>query len=179
MGVAVAALWGLAESTLFFIVPDVWLTRLALTRSLRYALLASLACAVGALLGGMVMLYWSWLDAASAQDMVEKLPAISSQMAATVRQQMANDDVMALLRGSFSGIPYKLYAVSVLGGGVPLWVFLLVTIPVRLVRFVLVVVTASVLGRSLQHRIGRQWTLRLWGVFWLVFYVLFWCLMPG
>lgn len=178
MGLAISALWGFAEATLFFIVPDVWLTRLALTHSLRYALLAALFSAVGALLGGMVMVFWSSINAASAQGIVETLPAISSQMTTTARQQMADDGVMALLLGSFSGVPYKLYAVNVIQSGIPIWLFVLLTIPVRLVRFVSVVGTAAMLDRWLRFRVGKQWILRLWGIFWLVFYIFFWWVMP-
>ncbi len=43
---AAAAAWGFAEATLFFLAPDVYLTRIAL-RDWRGALLASLAAAAG------------------------------------------------------------------------------------------------------------------------------------
>jgi hypothetical protein len=37
--VLVAGLWGFAEATLFFLVPDIWLTALAVRRGLKPALL--------------------------------------------------------------------------------------------------------------------------------------------
>ncbi|GEM_PF-3959884 len=52
MGVnRVALAWGFAEATLFFIVPDVWLTLVARER-LRTGLIASLYSLAGALAGG-------------------------------------------------------------------------------------------------------------------------------
>lgn len=179
MGIVVAWLWGLAEATLFFIVPDVWLTRLALNRPLRYALLAALAAAGGALLGGVVMVAWSGVDAASVQTLLQALPAVSPQMAETVRRELADSGAMALLSGSFEGIPYKLYAAYVLQSGVPLWLFFLATIPVRLVRLVLVVLLAKTLAEWLRPYLGQPWIVRLWAGFWLVFYAIFWWIMPG
>jgi hypothetical protein len=49
-----AAAWGLAEATLFFLVPDILITWVALT-SLRRALLSSLWVLAGALAGGCLM----------------------------------------------------------------------------------------------------------------------------
>jgi hypothetical protein len=50
----IAALWGLAEATLFFIVPDVWLTLITVW-SPRKALIACLFALLGALAGGALM----------------------------------------------------------------------------------------------------------------------------
>lgn len=46
MGVIVAGVWEVAEATLFFVVPDVWLTRLAITHTYGYAIKACLAAVV-------------------------------------------------------------------------------------------------------------------------------------
>ena len=54
MWFAIAAAWGLAEATLFFIVPDVLLTWLAGFRP-RLVWRAVAACLGGALLGGLLM----------------------------------------------------------------------------------------------------------------------------
>jgi len=54
MWLAAAAAWGLAEATLFFIVPDVLLSWLAAFRP-RVAWPAVLTCLVGALAGGVIM----------------------------------------------------------------------------------------------------------------------------
>ena len=48
---ALAAIWGAAEATLFFIVPDVFLSWLALSDR-RQALIACLYALLGALVGG-------------------------------------------------------------------------------------------------------------------------------
>ncbi|MEW8626221.1 MAG: hypothetical protein AB2551_10745 [Candidatus Thiodiazotropha sp.] len=56
MGIAIAALWGFAESTLFFFVPDIWLTRLTITHTLGYAIKAALYASMAALLGGTAVI---------------------------------------------------------------------------------------------------------------------------
>jgi hypothetical protein len=46
--------WGLAEATVFFVVPDVWISRLALS-SWRAALRGCALALVGALVGGVLL----------------------------------------------------------------------------------------------------------------------------
>lgn len=50
----IAASWGLAEATFFFLVPDILLTRIAI-RGLVPALWAAAAAMLGAVLGGIIM----------------------------------------------------------------------------------------------------------------------------
>lgn len=175
----IAFLWGLAEATLFFIVPDVWLTRMALKHSLASALGAALAAAVGALLGGAAMVAWSVADAPTLHQLLETLPAVSAEMVSEVQRQVQAGDALTLLGGSFSGIPYKLYAAYVAQGTWSLWLFFLLTIPLRLVRFVAVVLVAFAARRVLSGYCGEKCLLRLWAAFWITFYILFWSLMPG
>jgi hypothetical protein len=72
-----AALWGFAEATLFFLVPDVLLTGIAMRKGLRVALLASLAAAAAATAGGLIMYRWAAADAAGARQVIDLLPAVS------------------------------------------------------------------------------------------------------
>jgi hypothetical protein len=178
MGVIVAVLWGIAEATLFFIVPDVWLTRLAITRTYSYAFIACLAAVFGALVGGVIMLAWCLVDTAAAQALVLSLPAISNVMAEEVRQQLSSGNPLVLIQGAFSGVPYKLYAVYATQSGISLWLFLLVTIPARLARFVLTVSLAHWLAQLLGRYIKRDSLLNIWAVFWILFYSIFWVYMP-
>jgi len=50
---AVAGLWGFAEATAFFVVPDVWLSAVAL-RNLPRGLTGAASATAGALVGGAV-----------------------------------------------------------------------------------------------------------------------------
>ena len=58
---AIALIWGFAEATLFFIVPDVWLT-LAGRDKLHRGLIVCLYSLAGALTGGTLMYLWGSQD---------------------------------------------------------------------------------------------------------------------
>jgi len=71
--------WGFAEATLFFIVPDVLLTLVALFSFRRSARL--LACILlGALTGGAIMFYLGAKDPAQARQVVLRVPFVSQAM---------------------------------------------------------------------------------------------------
>src|SRR5215471_4108707 len=71
--------WGLAEATLFFIVPDVLLTLEALFSFRRSARV--LACILlGALCGGTIMFYLGASHPAQAKATVLRVPFVSSAM---------------------------------------------------------------------------------------------------
>ena len=147
MGVnLVALLWGLAEATLFFIVPDVW-TSAAGIDNLKRGLLACLWALLGALIGGTLMYLWGESDPAGSMSWVERVPAISVAMMDRVQAALEDLGVGAVFIGPLQGIPYKTYAVQAHSAGISLTLFLLISIPARLIRFVLVTVLAHVVAR--------------------------------
>lgn len=172
-----AALWGVAEATVFFIVPDVYLTAVAL-RDRRAALRACAAALVGALAGGCLMYQWGAGEPAAARALVERVPAISTGMVDRVEQEIADRGTLALFIGPLRGTPYKIYAVAAGQRGTGLLLFLAVSVPARLLRFV--VLTLAVAWLS-----GRApgWSLRakrtLHAVLWTVFYAGYLVLMPS
>ena len=174
MGVnLIAALWGFAEATLFFIVPDVWLT-LAGRNNLRRGIIACFYSVAGALVGGLVMYLWGRHGPATAATVIEQVPAISDEMVSGVREAMSEQGVLAIMLGPFSGTPYKVYAVQAAAAGIGPGMFLLITIPARLIRFLLVTIIShyAVAGLSrwpLFHNRGRV-LLAAWGVFYLIYF---------
>lgn len=144
-----AFFWGLAEATLFFIVPDVLLSLIAL-KNRRHALIAAGFAVPGALLGGWLMYRWAQPDAGPARDALLSIPAISSGLLEQVRQQFASLGLPAMFAGAFSGVPYKIYAVEAGAAALPLAAFLAVSVPARALRFLLVVV--------IMDGIARRWT---------------------
>ena len=62
-----AMAWGFAEATFFFIIPDVFLTYIAL-KNWRQATRACFWALGGALIGGAVMYAWGALDMDSARE---------------------------------------------------------------------------------------------------------------
>jgi len=174
MGVnLIAALWGFAEATLFFIVPDVWLT-LAGRNNLRRGIIACFYSLAGALIGGVAMYLWAQHDPATALHIVEKIPAISTHMALGVREALSDKGVLAVMLGPLSGTPYKLYAVQAAPAGIGLGLFLLISLPARLIRFLLVTIishyaVAGLSGLPPFHNRGRV-LLIAWTVFYLGYF---------
>lgn len=130
----IAAVWGFAEASLFFIVPDVWLS-FAGREKLRKGIYACLFALIGALIGGGLMYAWGHVNAESARETLDRIPGISRPLIDQAATDLDTHGWPAILRAPLKGAPYKIYAVQAAREGVPLLVFLLVTIPARLIRF--------------------------------------------
>lgn len=168
---ATAFVWGLAEATFFFIVPDVFLTLLA-CRALRPALRASAAALIGALLGGMLMFAGGVWATTAASEWLVHVPAISPELVAQVQTQLSTHGLWALLLGPLQGVPYKIYAVGAGAQGRHWLAFLLVSLPARYLRFLLAVLAARGLSRLLQRWTRRrvEFEVTLLAALWLEFY---------
>jgi len=128
--------WGFAEASFFFIVPDVFLSWIALDRS-RAAWIACLWALLGALAGGTLMYAWGSSASDSAVCFLDHIPAINREMCHTVLLQVRTRGLSALFFGPITGTPYKIYAVQAGAAHIGLPLFLLVSVPARLVRFAL------------------------------------------
>ena len=175
---ALASLWGFAEATLFFVVPDVLLSWLAL-RSLKRGLIACLFALLGALVGGVVMWVWGRSNPDTARAIFEALPALEATTIATVRQQLTDSGITALFLGPLGGTPYKIYAVEAADLGFGLATFLAVSIPARLARFVLVTTVVGALSWSLRERISLRTQQAIHVACWTVFYAWFFAVMAN
>ena len=164
-----AGLWGLAEATLFFIVPDVLLSALALHHP-RRALIACAWATAGALLGGAAMYYWGAAAGARAWAVLDGVPAIDAAMQARVWQSLAQEGLSALFLGPLSGTPYKLYAVAAGQQALDPVAFLGVSVPARATRFVLVCLLAYTVSGFLAARFSRPARYGILAGIWLLFY---------
>ena len=173
-----AFVWGVAEATVFFIVPDVLLTALALW-SFRRGLAACGWATAGALCGGLLMYWWGSRSPERAEVLLDWVPAVSPQMIEDVREGLAEGGLRALFFGPLKGTPYKIYAVESGRLGLNLAAFLLVSAPARLARFLILASLAGWLARGPL----KGWTPRrrtaLVLFLWTAFYVFFFALMPG
>ncbi|MBV8568169.1 MAG: hypothetical protein JO273_22215 [Methylobacteriaceae bacterium] len=177
--VAIAFAWGLAEATLFFIVPDVFLTFVAVRNGWRRALVLAPASAIGAVCGGAIMVAWSAQDPAAVLAILEKIPAISSDMIASVAERMRGNWVFAVFNGGMnpSPVPYKIFAAMVPQAGVALAPFLAVSFVTRLTRFVLSTILAAAVSGALGF-LKKSTRLAILAGFWVVLYTLYWSLSP-
>jgi membrane protein YqaA with SNARE-associated domain len=170
----VAFLWGLAEATFFFIVPDVYLGLVALLHW-RRGLWATAAAVAGALAGGALMFSLAAANPGALEQFLLRIPGISAPMVQAVAEQIGASGLWALVSGPLGGVPYKIYAVQAGTQHLSLPLFLLVTIPARLERLLPVSLAAGLAGVWLRPRIERQpvWAVGLYALLWVVIYVLY------
>lgn len=167
-----AALWGFAEATLFFVVPDVLLSWIALTDR-REALRACLFALVGALAGGLLMFAWGAADPVASWQVVEQVPAIGTRMLVRVREELAEDGILAILLGPISGTPYKTYAIQASAANIDWLAFLLISAPARGLRFLLVTLLADLVSTHVFPRFGLGQRRRILAAVWLAFYAFY------
>lgn len=168
-GNLLAAAWGFAEATLFFIVPDVLLSWIAL-QSARRAFMGSLYAAAGALAGGLVSWSVGRSDPDTLRSIFAALPAIDGAMITAVREQLGDLGLLSVFIGPLTGVPYKIYALEAGSLGIPAVPFLLVSIPARLFRFLLVSSVVAGVARWLRPHMGERKLRALLLACWAVFY---------
>lgn len=175
-----AFLWGVAEATLFFIVPDVILSYIGLRQGPRAAAIASIYAACGAAVGGAIMYTWSAHDPAAARAAVLAVPAISEDMALRAAEAVRGDWFMATVTGPLTNTPFKLFAILALhSGGATLPAFALASIAARLPRFLIVSIGIALIGRLLSRWLTERQLLWVLIGAWLLFYVQFFARMPN
>ena len=176
---AVGAVWGFAEATLFFIVPDVWLSVVAFRHGPGRAVVACIPTTVGALAGGVLMFLWGTLDPQAARPVLDMIPAIGERTIDSAREALAQDGLIAMAVGAFSGVPFKIFASQAPAAGISLAPFLAVALAARMARFLIVAVFAGWIGRELARRAGARRALWLLAGFWVLFYGFYWTVAPG
>jgi membrane protein YqaA with SNARE-associated domain len=132
---AIAGLvWGVAEATVFFIVPDVLLTFAAIFGK-RPAWVAVAAALVGALAGGAAMYTWENRWPGEAATVVAKTPGAMPELFDRAERGLRKGGAGAMLVGGVSFLPFKVYAVSAPLAGMSLPVFLVCAAAARGARF--------------------------------------------
>ncbi len=171
------ALWGLAEATVFFIVPDVLITASALF-SPRKSLSQMIAVLIGALLGGALLYTAADKDSNAAKNLVLHVPFIKARILEKADGQLHDRGIGSMCLGALTGIPYKTYAVSA-PHHVSFEVFMAMSVPARLLRFLLSWSAAALLGKLFRGQIqaSPSAALALLLVSWIGFYTYYWSMV--
>lgn len=174
-GVLLAALWGFAEATLFFVVPDVVVGMVGLFHP-RKAIAAGLAAVAGACIGGALLFLVGDSVGDDVRAIMDAVPAVNLGMLEQARSELVEHGAKALMSGPGQGIPYKLYVAewSLQGGGlVPL---VLWTIPARAIRIVGFGLLMAAGGWFLRSRVAKRpaaWAVAYVAT-WGAFYAYYW-----
>ena len=170
--------WGFAEATFFFLVPDVLLTAIAL-RDLRRALWACALAATTALGGGLVMYGWGAHDVEQARSVLDWVPGISPELITHAGEEVRTRELVALFLAPLRGEPYKVFAVEAGQFGAPLLGFMVVTMLSRLSRFVLLTLLAALVRKALCKKLSPRSLLAIHLVLWTAFYSVYFSIMPN
>ena len=171
-GVVTSFVWGFSEATLFFFLPDIAVGAVALF-GLRRGLKAAAAAVAGATLGGLALYAAARLGGDGVRDVLDHLPAIPSHFFGEVRQSIADDGGLAVVRGPWQGIPYKLYAAEWAFAGHPAWSLTLWTVPARALRIVATAIVTWIVGLGWRELFGDRRDTALLGAyagFWVLVY---------
>jgi membrane protein YqaA with SNARE-associated domain len=170
--------WGLAEATLFFIVPDVYIGWVALIHW-RKGIGAVCYAVAGAVLGGVMMYVFGYSGGESAAAILTSVPLIHAGLVQMAIHQLQTTGLPAIMAGPWLGIPYKIYAMEAGVLALPLFPFLALTIPARGIRFLFVAAIAAGF-RLLFPRLVVAHTravVCMYGTLWIFFYIGYYFLM--
>lgn len=173
---AIAAAWGVAEGTVFFIVPDVWISWVGL-KSRRRSLATTVSALAGAMVGGIATYKFSARAGATrTRKLLLDQPGVSRAMIGRIEAEMVEEGPKTVMRGPLRGAPYKIYARTAGVQNQSLGNFLAWSIPARMIRFVLVSLGTSTLARFTEKRFPKHSkTINRIGFFagWAAFYTWF------
>jgi hypothetical protein len=172
-------LWGFAEGTLFFIVPDLVLS---------WASLAGVRCGIkmlgailaGAAVAGICLYMWALWRPDSARAAVLSVPFVRTKMFEKVQEDYRAHGVSGIFYTLGTGIPYKVYAVLAPSVSTP-FTFGFISILARFERLALSWLIPTLLGVFLRGwiRNHRRLTAALWLGFWIVTYAIYWSTVGG
>ena len=171
IGNIIAAIWGFSEATLFFFVPDIWISVLAV-QSARQGLIGCIYALIGAMIGGSVMYYIGRGNLQLMNNLMIKIPAIRKKDILNVQSDLKNSGFIAVLFGPMRGIPYKIYA-SNAHSVMSITTFLLISIPARVIRFIIVALVISFVSETLLTDYSTTIKIQFLMIIWVGFYSLY------
>ncbi|MHA7820887.1 MAG: hypothetical protein ACX930_14665 [Erythrobacter sp.] len=174
------AIWAFAEAIVFFIVADVPIMALGIRSGVKKALVGAGVAAVVAALGGAGLWLWASTNPKDVIELMVALPGIDIDLVGETYRHWDDGGALAMTTGSFSGVPYKLYALAAgsSGGGMgALATFIVASILARLPRFVMVAAVAGWAGPRLVTRFGERPIWIAFALLWTAFYAIYWSAM--
>jgi hypothetical protein len=172
----IVAGWSAAEAAIFFIVADVPISWIAVRSGTKAALLAALVAALASVVGAVAVLFWAGHDPTGAATAMAALPGIDSALIAEAARRYA-EGFDAVLAGSFSGIPFKLFGLEAAKQGGAL--FLVLSPLLRLPRFLAIALFVGGISRLLERWMTVRQRLSLLLVLWIAFYAWYFTVMPA
>jgi len=172
----IVAGWSAAEAAIFFIVADVPISWIAVRSGTKAALLAAIVAALASVAGAAAMLFWAGHDPAGAAATMAALPGIDPALIKAAASAY-HGGPLALLAGSFSGTPFKLFALE--AAREHSIAILLLAPLVRLPRFLAIALFVGGISRLLERWMTGRQRLSLLLILWVAFYAWYFSVMPA
>lgn len=151
----ISFLWGLAEGTFFFIIPDVYIGFISL-----FSILGGFSSMGFALLGSLTSAIFIYLLYPILGDHMTSLllyiPGITKSMIERATTDLILHGLPALITGPVIGIPYKIYTVTAAQLTFPISQYLFFSIPSRLERTIIVFITGSFIGYFFSKKLQKH-----------------------
>lgn len=175
-----AMLLGFAEATFLFLLPETFVTFVAMQKGrLRAALLLALVAAVGGLLGGWML--HAWGAGASPKVVVgflDAMPGVSREMIGEAFNALRLQGAGALFSAPLLEAPYRVHAALAAQAGVPATSFLMASAAFLALRFAAAAMLAhglTLVWRRLVPSVNVFW---IWSAAWLGIYGLWFTFLP-
>jgi len=163
LAIVAAGVWGYAEATHFWLIPDILLGWIALHRPASI-IPSVIAANLGALAGGVRM----HQHASEEQAPLTQIPGITEAMLLEAHERFASQRWGAVIRAPIDGIPYKVYAIESGLAGASVGELIVWTPIARSGRFLLSSLGAGLIGVIFAPSVRRH------GGFWLALSATFW-----
>jgi len=116
---------------------------------------------------------WGQQNPQAAKSAIEKLPGIDASTVQQVDRQLQEHGTADVMLGPLQGVPYKIYAVQSSSNGIGWGEFLLISVPARIVRFLLVVIFFHYALRFVSRWFWGKYKISLLLIGWLAFYAFY------
>lgn len=170
----IAFLWGFAEATFFFFIPDIYLTKIALF-NFKKSIKACFVAAFAACIGGGLMYLWASQGYQQAYRFLTFVPAIFPNLIAVVNHNAQLTPLYSLFIAPLKGIPYKIYAIELGAHHVNFMQFIVTSFFARLLRFILVSSFGAIVSNILKKYTSDRTIENVHIIVWLMVYSLYFC----
>jgi membrane protein YqaA with SNARE-associated domain len=168
----ISLVWSFCEATFFFIIPDVWLSFSSM-ESLKKGLKNIFFALIGALLGGTVMYLFGRQDIDSVTNFLVKIPDINLELLEHTKKSIQSEGLASPLVGPIKRVPYKIYAAYYGGLSLSYIMFMMISIPARLIRFLITILLSNFMFRVLLKKISLKKKRQMLIIIWVIIYIIY------
>lgn len=174
-------LWGILEATFFFVAPDIALSFYAIKKNFAYAVAHAVFAAFGAMFGVFLLYSLASGNPLQIRYLLDLIPAISPELInfATTKMEHSNWINTALI-SSFSPIPLKLFVYGAAINNIPIYQLIAASSLMCFPRYFAIILISRAAKNYIYTKTKKPKVLyTIWALFWILFYGIYWLIMPN